>query len=133
MTSVRGALWLAALAVASVAACALLVVVPYFVNDLDRFPLADVAIGYHDPKDLWPTTIPYVGGWLHLGGVLSMLLAPTVLIAVAIASGFGVAFGFARKAWSAAAAFALVALACVLASAWFFSPFAQALATWQMD
>ncbi|MGY1607248.1 MULTISPECIES: hypothetical protein [unclassified Geodermatophilus] len=62
MTTVRGAVWLAALAIASVAAYATLVVLPYFVNDLDRFPLAEVGGGYHDPKDLWPTTVPYVGG-----------------------------------------------------------------------
>ncbi len=67
-------------------AYALLVVLPYHVNDLDRFPLGDVAIGYHDPKDLWPTTIPYVGGWLHLGGVLSMVAAPMTLLVVALAT-----------------------------------------------
>ncbi len=44
---------------------ALVFVVPYYVNGLDRFPLEDVAAGYHDPKDLWPTTpgSPTSSGW----------------------------------------------------------------------
>jgi hypothetical protein len=33
-------------------------VLPYYANGLDRYPLADVAIGYHDPKNLGPTTSP---------------------------------------------------------------------------
>ena len=77
MTTVRSAVWLGIVALAAAASFGLLVVLPYFVNDLDRFPLADVPIGYHDPKDLWPTTIPYIGGWLHLFGVLSTVFAPS--------------------------------------------------------
>lgn len=30
------------------------VLLPYYVNDLHRLPLAEVAGGAHDPKDLWP-------------------------------------------------------------------------------
>ena len=133
MTTVRSAVWLGIVALAAAASYGLLVVLPYFVNDLDRFPLADVAIGYHDPKDLWPTTIPYIGGWLHLFGVLSMIFAPSTLLCVAFMCGFSSVWAMTRRAWSVAAVHAVVVLACLVATAWFFSPFVQALVGWQMD
>ncbi|SFP85915.1 hypothetical protein SAMN05660464_4487 [Geodermatophilus dictyosporus] len=133
MTTVRGALWLGALSVVAVAVYGLLVVVPYFVNGLDRFPLADVAVGYHDPKDLWPTTIPYVGGWLHLAGMLAMGLAPMTLVSVALVCGLSSVWAVVRRAWSVSAVHAVVAVACGAATTWFSTPFAEALAGWQMD
>ncbi len=36
------------------AAYGLFFVVPYYVNDLDQFPLQEVAGGAHDPSALWP-------------------------------------------------------------------------------
>ena len=36
------------------AAYGLFFVVPYYVNDLDQFPLREVAGGAHDPSELWP-------------------------------------------------------------------------------
>ncbi|WP_336029177.1 hypothetical protein [Geodermatophilus sp. FMUSA9-8] len=133
MTTVRGAVWLGVVALAGVAVYAALVVLPYFVNGLDRFPLADVAIGHHDPKDLWPATVPYVGGWLHLFGVLSMAFAPATLVCVAFASGFASVWAGTRRAWSVTAAHTAVVLGCVAAAAWFVTPFAEALAGWQLD
>ncbi len=133
MISIRGALGMATAAAVCLVAYALLVVLPYHVNDLDRFPLADVAIGYHDPKDLWPTTIPYVGGWLHLGGVLSMVAAPMTLLVVALVCGFTSVQAIGQRVWNVATVHTVVAVVCAVAGAWFFSPFARALATWQLD
>jgi ABC-type Fe3+ transport system permease subunit len=49
--------WIAALATVVLAVLALYcvgVLLPYFVNGLDRLPLEEVASGAHDPEDLWP-------------------------------------------------------------------------------
>ncbi len=133
MISIRGALAMTTAAAVCLVAYSLLVVLPYHVNDLDRLPLTDVASGAHDPKDLWPTTIPYVGGWLHLGGVLSMVAAPMTLLVVALVSGFTSVQAIGLRAWKVATVHTAVAVVCAVAGAWFFSPFARALATWQLD
>lgn len=41
-------------ATAATAIFAVTIVLPYYVNDLDVLPLAEVAGGAHDPKELWP-------------------------------------------------------------------------------
>ncbi|MGX5653904.1 hypothetical protein ACWKWC_03950 [Geodermatophilus nigrescens] len=133
MTTVRGAVWLGGVALAGVVVYAALVVLPYVVNGLDRFPLGDVAGGQHDPKDLWPATVPYVGGWLHLFGVLSMAFAPVTLVCVVFASGFASVWAGTRRAWRVAGAHAVVVLGCGAATAWFVTPFAGALVGWQLD
>ncbi len=133
MISVRSALEMAIAAAVFLVAYVLLVVLPYHVNDLDRLPLADVASGSHDPKDLWPTTIPYVGDWLHLGGVLSMMAAPMTLLVVALVCGFTSVQAVWQRAWDVATVHTAVAVVCAVAGAWFLSPFARALATWQLD
>ena len=133
MISIRGAVKMAVAAAVFSAAYVLLVVLPYHVNDLDRFSPADVAGGAHDPKDLWPTTIPYVGGWLHLGGVVSMLVAPMTLLVVALVCGFTSVQAVRLRAWTAAGVHTAVAVVCAVAGAWFSSPLARALATWQLD
>jgi hypothetical protein len=59
----RGPLILLGVVVGIVLAFVAGVVLPYYVNDLDRLPLAEVAGGRHDPKELWPET---AGRWGHL-------------------------------------------------------------------
>ena len=46
-------------------------VLPYYVNDLDQFPLEEVASGAHDPKDLWPYEAGGVLGAIWAYGALS--------------------------------------------------------------
>ncbi|MGY1778745.1 hypothetical protein [Geodermatophilus sp. SYSU D01036] len=132
MTTTRGAVRLGAVALGAVLVHVLGVVVPYVVNGLHHLPLAEVAAGYHDPEDLWPATVPYVGGWIRLAGVLSMALAPLTLACVLVACGFGVARTL-RSAPRTALAYAAVAVACVAVLAWSLGPTAEALAGWQMD
>ena len=50
------------------------VLLPYYVNDLHRLPLAEVASGAHDPKDLWPRGP--LGGVAQLGGFFSLAFLP---------------------------------------------------------
>jgi hypothetical protein len=111
------------------------VVVPYVVNDLHLLPLAEVSSGRHDPKDLWPATIPYIGGWLHLFGVLSAVFAPMVLVGALLGSGAAAVFAVRREppVWGVATGYVLVALSCVAGLAFALGPTSQDLLTWQMD
>ncbi|MGY1830168.1 hypothetical protein ACI8AA_07015 [Geodermatophilus sp. SYSU D01180] len=132
MTTTRGAVRLGAVALGAVLVHVLGVVVPYVVNGLHHLPLAEVASGLHDPKDLWPATIPYLGGWLRLAAVLSIALAPLTLVFVLVTCGFGVGRTI-RSAPCTALVHAVVAVPCVVVLAWFLGPTSQALISWQMD
>jgi hypothetical protein len=70
-------------------------VLPYYANDLDRFPLADVAIGYPDPRDLWPYDTALGGGPLmpRPAGPCGVLMALAVALGILVwlLSPFGVA------------------------------------------
>ena len=108
------------------------VLLPYYVNDLDDLPLAEVASGAHDPKDLWPQGI--VGGLVQLGGFFALALTPMGLVLVGLAS--AVTAGLAvvrRKSPAVVLALVLLAIACGWALAWFLGPTAGALASWRLD
>lgn len=64
------AFWLGALLMVSAVWVSGLIV-PYFVNDLHRLPLEEVASGRRDPKDLWP----YASGSRPWGVLRLALLA----------------------------------------------------------
>ena len=70
-----------ALAVGTALGYALFFVLPYYVNHLDRFPLEDVAMGYHDPKGLWPYGTA-LGLPFGLGSLLTMVFGPFVVFGV---------------------------------------------------
>ena len=113
------------------------VLIPYYVNDLDALPLAEVASGRHDPKDLWPQGL--VGGLAQLAGLLSLLLTPIGVFSVAAASGIAavqewIVFPAARRApRTVALGLVVLTLVCMAVLAWFFTPTASALATWRLD
>lgn len=132
MTTSRGALWLTVIALGASLAYAAGVLLPYFVNGLHHLPLAEVTSGLHDPKDMWPCTLP-LGGWAHLAGVMSTAFTPVTFVFVLTAGLWGAVVTLRRGAWTVAAAHLLVVLACVAGLAWFLGPVAQALATWQLD
>ncbi|GAA4751993.1 hypothetical protein GCM10023328_38880 [Modestobacter marinus] len=105
------------------------VLVPYHVNDLDAVPLAEVAGGAHDPKDLWPHGT--AGGLAQLAGMLSLALTPIGLVAVLVAALDGL---FRRRPTPVVAlGLASVALACLAGWAFFLSPLGTALISWRMD
>ncbi|MGY1730123.1 hypothetical protein ACI798_01285 [Geodermatophilus sp. SYSU D01045] len=62
MTTTRGAVRTGAVALAAALVHVLGVVVPFVANSLHHLPLAEVAGGSHDPEDLWPATVPVIGG-----------------------------------------------------------------------
>lgn len=59
------------------------VLLPYYGNELDRLPLSEVASGAYDPKDLGPSNA--LGAFLHLAGVLSLVVLPfTTFVALGV-------------------------------------------------
>lgn len=98
-------------------------VLPYFANGLDRYPLADVAIGYHDPKDLWPRDVP---GWGYAADWVGLLTLTSGWLVTALAIGRA---AFRRRGWLDLAAVVL-GLALLVAV---FSPFGLALQSWWLD
>ena len=120
------------LAVGCAAAYAVFFVLPYYANNLQRFPLADVAVGYHDPKDLWPRTTSW-GPLFGFGGFVTLTFGPFVVLGTL---GWAVAklvAGRATHGWRGRAIL-LVAIAVSLATlVWLGSPFAAALMGWFLD
>jgi hypothetical protein len=70
-----------ALALGCAAAYLVFFALPFYANHLDRYPLAQVTGGLHDPKDLWPYDSAlggFVGG---IGGLLTLTCGPLVAAA----------------------------------------------------
>jgi hypothetical protein len=113
------------------------VLIPYYVNDLDALPLAEVASGAHDPKDLWPQGS--VGDLVQVAGFLSLSLAPMGLLAVGGLAGFAAVQEFwtfpasRRAARPVAAALVLVTLTVAALLTWSATPMASALVSWRLD
>jgi hypothetical protein len=134
---VRGRWWRSGwppllLAMACAGAYAVFFALPYYVNELDRFPLEEVAMGYHDPKDLWPHA---QGGWasFRLAGMATFFLGPALALATlawaVVRTRQGIMAGDLRRTGPA-----LVAAAIALGTlAWLFSPFGRALMSWFLD
>ncbi|MEJ5887382.1 hypothetical protein WDZ16_02800 [Pseudokineococcus marinus] len=117
---------------AATAALAASVLVPYFVNDLHELPLAEVASGAHDPKDMWPPGA--AGGLLQLAGLLAVV---AVLPGAAIGAALSVAvvLTHARRTRSlrgVAVGVVLLLLSAALLAG-YASPLGAALATWRLD
>lgn len=127
--------WLAlVLSLLPLAGFAVFMVVPYLVNDLGRYPLAEVASGAHDPIYYWP----YAGGgplatFFGIGSVLTLFFGAVVAVLGGMLSLHGLVTewgvpGRARRAvWLAG----MVATAAFIAIA--SSPFGVALWAQAMD
>lgn len=111
------------------------VLLPYYVNDLDRFPIADVAGGAHDPKDLWPQGP--ANGLTQIAGLLSLLLVPLLLVTSGVGSGFLLLYGLVAKTERvlrpAVLALSGVFLVCLAGLVHFFSPLGSAMTSWRLD
>jgi heme/copper-type cytochrome/quinol oxidase subunit 3 len=107
------------------------IVVPYLVNDLHRLPLAEVAGGGHDPKDLWPATTP-LGPTARLLAIGVLMTGP--LLATA-AAGWAVADLVAgrRRGHRTLVLPVLTVLLAVAFLVGYFSPVGTGLGTWTMD
>jgi hypothetical protein len=106
------------------------VLLPYYVNGLNRLPLSEVASGLHDPGDLWPHS-----GLVSLAGFLGTGLLPIAMLSLALVSG-GTAV-WATRGRRAKAPIIWGLLAVTVASAavlmWTVGPTGMALAAWRAD
>jgi hypothetical protein len=109
------------------------VVLPYYVNGLHRLPLAEVASGRYDPKNLWPSGLG--GGLLQLLGLLSLAVSPAGVAFTAALALIGAVWAvFARPSRPGiTVGFFLLAAACVAGLVWFAGPMGSALVTWRLD
>lgn len=128
----RSVLAVGVLVTAAAALFAVTIVVPYYVNDLDALPLAEVAGGAHDPKDLWPRGA--AAGWVQLAAFLAIGLTPLTALVGAALSGVVLLLrlrrgGPARVLVGSALVLALSVAVLVVR----FSAFGSALVTWRMD
>jgi hypothetical protein len=120
------------LALCCATAYGVFLVLPYYVNNLDAFPLEDVAAGYHDPKDLWPLNNTLGGIVFGVGGLMTVLFGPAVTLGALSWALVGL--------WRTRAAdwrfrvMPLVAVAVALGTlVWLVSPFGAALTKWWLD
>lgn len=120
------------LAVGCAAAYAVFFVLPYYANGLQRYPLADVAIGYHDPKDLWPRTTA-LGPVFGIGGFLTLTLGPFVAFGTLAWAVARLVLARAAHGWRERAALLVAAAVSLGTLAWLATPFAGALMGWFLD
>ena len=124
--------WFAlALAVGGVISYAVSMVLPYYVNDLDRFPLEDVPWG-RDYTEMWPYDTAYslpVG----LAGVYAVLCAPFVAGGVVVWAGFQLWSQWRTMTRPAREITLLAAVVSIGTLGWLFTPLASTLVTWWLD
>lgn len=122
----------AAVVVVASVALAASVVVPYVVNDLHRLPLAEVASGAHDPKDMWPQGA--AGGLLQLAGLLAVVLVlPAAALGAALSGAVVLRYARQPRDVLGAAAGVLLLLPAVAVFVGYLSPLGSALVVWRLD
>ena len=132
-TERRGARIPLVLALACAASYAVFLVLPYYLNDLDRFPLAEVAGGMHDPKDLWPFDQGVGGGLLMIGGYFSLIISPIVAVAAAAWAALDTWYGWDERDARRVVLGVLTIGVAGATFAWLVSPLGQALVAWFLD
>lgn len=110
------------------------VLVPYYVNDLDRLPADELTSGAWDPAQLWPATTGAVGQTVQAGGAF---VGWPLMYVVHIASALGSAY-LLQQEWAASnhgerALLATLAVLSVAVTALLLSPFGISLSTWALD
>ena len=125
--------WLTlALALGAAAGYALFFVLPYYVNNLDAVPLADVAGGLHDASSLWPYDTAV--GWLFgVGGLATMVFAPFVVFGVLGWVPFQLVDRRRDLGPRGVVVLLLAAAAAAGTLAWLGSPMGGALMEWWLD
>lgn len=120
------------LALGCATAYGLFLVLPYYLNNLDAFPLEDVAAGFHDPKELWPLNNTLGGVVFGFGGSLTVLFGPAVTLG-ALSWALVGAWRNRAAGWRICGmSFGAVVIA-LGTLVWLVSPFSAALIKWWLD
>lgn len=110
------------------------VLVPYYVNDLDRLSADELTSGAWDPGQLWPATTGTVGQTVQAAGAfVGWPLMYVVHIGSALGSGY-----LLKQEWSGSsrgerALLAALATLSVALTGLLLSPFGISLSTWALD
>lgn len=127
------AIWLAAVALLALLWVAG-VLVPYYVNDLDRLSGDELTSGAHDPAQLWPATTGTVGQTVRSAGALvGWPLMYVVHIASALGSGHLLEQEWSGSSRGERALLATLAVLSVALTALLLSPFGLSLSAWALD
>jgi hypothetical protein len=125
--------WLPLVVVAACAAAlGVFLVLPYYANGLDRYPLDEVAAGFHDPKELWPYASP-MGGLFWFGAFFAMTLGPFVVFCTMLWSASTLIVDRGSHTRHDRRVLGLAVVVAVGTLAWFLTPFASALMSWFLD
>lgn len=106
------------------------VVVPYYANDLDGVPLAELGRG-HAPERLWPNTAGVFGRALHVVGLLTAVVSWIVLPVIAVLSLLCLVLG--RRSRTAVACYLAAALLSVGTLTFQYSALGRALLGWMLS
>lgn len=109
------------------------VLVPYVTNGLHRVPLADVASGAYDPKDLWPSTTGPAGALVRSAGLLALLLGGPVVALAGLLAALGLWQRRGHNGRAESIVGVTVVVLTAVYSAFWLSPWGQPLFTWAMD
>lgn len=120
------------LALGCAAAYGVFLVLPYYVNNLDSFPLEDVAGGYHDPKDLWPLDTALGGIVFGVGGLMAVLFGPYVTLGALSWALVGLWRDRAAD-WRFRGTSLVAVVVAVGTLIWLVLPFGAALVKWRLD
>jgi hypothetical protein len=123
---------LLAVALSLPASFAVSMLMPYYVNDLDRFPLEEIPRGI-DYTELWPYDTPWsfpVG----LAGIYAILAGPMVAIGILLWVGYWWPARGGAATWTARVVTMLAGAITVGTMTWLVtSPLASTLVSWFLD
>ncbi|HEX6151804.1 hypothetical protein [Nocardioides sp.] len=114
------------------AAYGVFLLLPYYVNHLDAFPLEEVAAGDHHPKDLWPLDTALGGIVFRLGGIVTVLVGPGVELGV-LAWALLWLHRDRAAPWRLRGTSLVAAVVASSTLVWLVTPFGTALMKWWLD
>ena len=127
------AIWLSAVALLALLWIAG-VLVPYYVNDLDRLSTDELTSGAWDPAQLWPATTGTFGQTVQAAGAFAgWPLMYVVYIASVLGSGYLLIQEWSGSGRTERALLATLAVLSVALTALLLSPFGISLSTWALD
>ena len=114
------------------ASYAVSMLLPYYANDLDRFPLDEMPWGV-DYTQLWPYDTAYSFP-IGLAGIYAVLVAPFVAVGIVLWVGYWWSARWGTATWSARVATLLAVAVSTSTIAWLMtSPLASTLVSWWLD
>ena len=129
----RWAPWLVLVLAATVpASYGVSMLVPYYANDLDRFPLEEMPWGV-DYTELWPYDTAYSFP-IGLAGIYAVAVAPFVSVGIVVWAGYWWSTRWRAATWSSLVATLLAVALSLCTMAWLMtSPLASTLVSWWLD